>query len=212
MKKICLLFIIYLNLSLCQAQGVSLHPISVLKKEKGKSVKYNSLGMGVYPYEHLMIGGNHVSYRKFGFGISWRTSFQNIQFNRNYLRDNTIDINLDTAKAKGWLTGDNKTLYSFSGNINFVFPITKKIPMYIGIGATRQRQFIEVQAPFSAPGDSDWLVNLEETKFRLNFGGGIFIPIAGRLVLNLGYDHQPQTIFVGFAISGPFNYEDLDMW
>jgi hypothetical protein len=49
-------------------------------------------------------------------------------------------------------------------------------------------------------------------EFKLNFGFGIFVPVFKRVVLNVGYDHRPQSVFVGIAISGPFNYEDLDMW
>jgi len=31
-------------------------------------------------------------------------------------------------------------------------------------------------------------------------------------VLNLAYDYLPGTVFVGIAISGPFNYEDIDSY
>jgi len=191
---------------------------------KGKAIKYNAFGLGLIPAEfqlfgkvnlvglvpseHLMAGGNHVSYRKTGFGISWRVGVQNIQINRAGFGD----LNIDTARANSWLTGKSKTTYSFGANANFVFAITKKIPAYIGVGTIRKRQFYEIQTPFANPGNTEWQIDRNETKFVLNFGGGVFIPLASRVVLNLGYDYLPQMLFVGIAISGPFNYEDIDLW
>ncbi len=178
------------------------------KKDKGKSVKYDAFGFGVFPTEHLMCGANHVSYRKFGFGISWRVGIQNLLINR----EGFSEIIFDTAKNNGWLTGNTKTSYSFGANMNFVFAITKKIPGYVGIGAVRQRVFSELQTPFANPGETEWQIDPHNTKFVMNFGTGVFIPIANRVILNLAYDHKPQTFFVGIAISGPYNYEDIDMW
>ena len=191
-----------------QAQGWSLSNFTLPKENKGKPVKYNAFGMGVLPHERLMFGGNHISYKKFGFGISWRLGIENMI----YTREGYSKIFYNTAANNGWLTGKTKNYYSFGGSFNTVIPVTKKIPMYFGLGVVRQRQFAELQTPFTKPGETEWVMNTKETKFLLNFGAGVFIPIAGRLVLNLGYDHLPQTIFVGIAISGPFNYEDLDMW
>ncbi len=208
MKKISLMAILIFFSLFGHSQGWSLWSFSLPKEDKGKPVKYNAFGMGVLPHERLMAGGNHVSYRKFGFGISWRLGIENFLHNK----ETFSEVIFDTAASNNWLTGKTENYYSFGANFNFVFAITKKIPAYVGIGTVKRRQFAELQTPFTKPGETEWVMNTKENKFLLNFGAGVFIPIAGRLVLNLGYDHLPQTLFVGIAISGPFNYEDLDMW
>ena len=208
MKKYYLLLFALIIHHFSWCQGASEHKAAVPKTEKGKPVKYNAFGMGVLPIDNLMAGGNHVSYRKFGFGLSWRVGINNILKNK----EGASEISYDTAFNNGWLTGKTENYYSFGANLNFVIPITKKIPIYFGIGAVRQRQFSELQTPFAAPGETDWQLNAHKTKFKFNFGAGTFIPIGGNVVLNLSYDYLPKTLFVGIAISGPFNYEDLDMW
>lgn len=208
MKKNSLLALFLVLTFLGYSQSAVKANFLMPKSEKGKPVKYNAFGMGVYPIEHLMAGGNHISYRKIGFGLSWRFGIENFLYNKK----GYSGIDYDTASNNGWLTGKTKNYYSFGANFNVVFPITKKIPIYFGIGAVRQRQFAEMQTPVAVPGETEWQQNRNETKFKLNFGVGTFIPLGGNVVLNLSYDHLPQTFFVGIAISGPFNYEDLDMW
>lgn len=207
MKKIILLSVFVLLSNVNFAQGNSNITRQLPSAERGKAVLYNSLGMGVLPSDYLMLGGNHISYRKIGFGVSWRLGIQNILLNKQGFSF----MDYDTARANSWLTGNSKKTYSFGANFNVVIPITKKIPFYIGAGVVRQRQFAEVQTPFSTNGP-EWILNTTETKFKFNFSGGVFIPIVNRLVLNIAYDYLPQTLFIGFAISSPYNYEDLDMW
>lgn len=193
---------------LSSLQNPSLQIETLQGADKGKPIKYNAFGMGLIPTDYLMVGGNHVSFRKFGAGLSWRLGVNNMQINK----EGFSEINIDTAKNNGWLTGKSKLTYSYGANLNFVFAITKKIPGYFGIGAIRQRGFLELQTPFANPGETEWQLDPDKTKFVFNFGAGVFIPLASRVVLNLSYDHMPQTVFVGIAISGPFNYEDIDMW
>ncbi|MBC7382416.1 MAG: hypothetical protein H7296_05395 [Bacteroidia bacterium] len=181
-------------------------------KEKGKPVRYNSFGMGLMPLANKMAGGNHISYRKYGFGLSWRFGIRNYEVSKSIFQDNELSLNYDTVQLQGWLTGSTNTTYSFSFTANFVFHLTKKIPLYIGAGVTRQRQYAEAQPPFFVPGKTEWILNPNQIKFVPNFTAGIFIPLFSRIVLNIGYDYMPQTVFVGIAISGPYNYEDLDMW
>ncbi len=207
MKKI-ILYSVFLILSHSNfAQGNSHLNLQLPQEEKGKAVFYNSLGMGVLPSDYLMLGGNHISYRKIGFGVSWRLGLQNMLLNQQGFSM----LDYDTARTNAWLTGKSKKTYSFGANFNVVIPITKKIPFYIGAGVVRQRQFNEALTPYSTNGP-EWILNTTETKFKFNFSGGVFIPIVNRLVLNIAYDYLPQTLFIGFAISSPYNYEDIDMW
>lgn len=181
------------------------------KAEKGKPVKYNCFGAafdlaGPETFYNKMVGGNHVYYRRFGYGLSWRLGIRNMQESINPY--NTIAF--DTAAKNNWLTGKKNTTYSYSMNVNFVMHITKKIPLYLGLGVTRQKQSVEI-LPFTT-GVVEWTVNPNEVKFIPNFTAGVMIPIYQRLILNLGYDHMPQSVFVGLTICGPYNFEDIDMW
>lgn len=175
-----------------------------------KPVKYNAFGMGVFPYKELMIGGNHISYKKIGFGLSWRISGRNLVENPG----KASEVNYDTAAARGWFTGNVKNYYAYTGMFNFVIPVTKKWPVYAGIGATRFKSYKELQEvlPNQTLDEPTWLIDQKETWFKLNFTAGTFIPITNRIILNIAYDHLPQTVFVGIAISSVFNYEDIDMW
>jgi hypothetical protein len=181
---------------------------TAIGQDKPKPVKYNAFGMGVLPHEELLAGGNHVSYRKIGFGLSWRVGIKNFQMNQVGFGS----IPYDTAKSKGYLTGQSKSAYSFGANLNFVIPITKKIPLYIGAGVIRHRVAAEVQPPWTNPGETVYVINTKETVFKPNFTVGVFVPLFSRVVLNLAYDYLPGTVFVGIAISGPFNYEDIDSY
>jgi hypothetical protein len=182
---------------------------TAIGQDKPKPVKYNAFGMGVLPHEELLAGGNHVSYRKVGFGLSWRVGIKNLQMNQ--VGYGTIPY--DTALAKGYLTGQSKSAYSFGANLNFVIPITKKIPFYIGAGVIRHRVAAEVQPPWNSPGETFYVINTSETVFKPNFTAGIFVPLFdSRVVVNLAYDHLPRGVFLGIAISGPFNYEDIDSY
>lgn len=177
-------------------------------ENKGKAVFYNSLGMGVLPSEHLMIGGNHISYRKFGFGLSWRVGLQSILETRE---KNFSSVLYENAQKNGWFTGEVSKNYVYNGCLNFVIPITKKIPFYAGAGFTRIRQFDAIH-PLGDPTVTEWIVNENETKFDLNFNAGVFVPLTSRVILNVGYDHLPQTVFVGICIASPYVWEDIDMW
>ncbi len=180
----------------------------ILAENKGKAVFYNSLGMGVLPSQQLMIGGNHISYRKFGFGLSWRVGLQSILETRE---KNFSSVLYENAQKNGWFTGEVSKNYAYNGCLNFVIPITKKIPFYVGAGVTRIRQFDAIH-PLGDPTVTEWVVNENETKFDANFTAGVFVPLSSRIILNVGYDHLPQTVFVGICIASPYVWEDIDMW
>ncbi|MCK6609940.1 MAG: hypothetical protein L6Q78_02775 [Bacteroidia bacterium] len=190
----------------------------LLKSEKGKPVLYNSLGVGIPTNSSdlnnfmgtLTLGGNHISYRKWGVGISWRVGLGDILSNR----DKAISsVSYQNAKDNGWFTGNPITQYLYSANFNLVLPITKKIPFYVGTGPTRVKVFEATRPVWLNPSDPDeFVLNEEKTGFKLNWGAGVFVPITSRVILNLGYDHLPQRVFVGIAISSPYNWEDIDLW
>jgi hypothetical protein len=179
-----------------------------LATNKGKAVNYNALGMGILPSTELMVGGNHVNYRRHGFGISWRVGVQAIL---DLKKMNISNITLENAEKNNWLTGNSSTKYAYSINFNYVKSLTKKIPLYLGMGLTRIRQFDEVNA-YGNPDFKEWILNDKKTRFDLNFTAGVFIPVTSRLILNMGYDHNPQTLFLGISIADPYNWEDIDMW
>jgi hypothetical protein len=208
MKKLLQLIVWCFVGHTAMAQGTAFSQIHLPAADRGKPVKYNSLGMGAYPYEQLMVGGNYINYRKFGYGVSWRVGINNILLSKRGFSE----IIYDTAAKKGFLTGKKDISYSFSANLNFAVALTKKIPLYFGLGIVEVRHHEEIQSPFKTPGETEWQLNPHTTGFKLNFGAGVFIPLFNRVVLNLGYDHLPQTVFVGIAISSPYNYEDIDMW
>jgi len=181
-----------------------------LSGNKLRSVQYNAFGLGVLPHEHLMAGGNHVSYKKYGFGLSWRVGIKNIISKPG----KEADFSYDTALAKGWLTGKTQPYFSYSALLNFVYPITKKIPLYAGIGATRVGMYAESVEinPIGQKQDATWHLVPAEVKFKLNFTVGTYLPLSNRVALNIAYDYLPQTVFVGIAINSPYNYEDIDLW
>ncbi len=183
-------------------------PLLATTTDKGKAVNYNALGLGVLPSAELMAGGNHVNYRRHGFGISWRVGVQAIL---DIKKMNLSEIAFDNAQKNAWLSGNKATQYVYSVNFNYVKSITKKIPFYAGLGMTRIRKLDEVNA-YGDPTAKAWIVNDKETGFALNFGAGIFLPITSRLILNVGYDNLPQTVFIGICIASPYNWEDIDMW
>jgi hypothetical protein len=188
----------------------SLHTNYQLNTKKLRKVKYNAFGVGVLPHEHLMAGGNHVLYKKHGFGLSWRVGIGNI-INKP---GTAAEYPFDTAVVKGWLTGNTKPFFNYSTCLNYVLPITKKWPVYFGAGVTRKGLYAEsVETnPLGEKLDPVWHNVNRELGFKFTFTAGTFIPITNRIILNIAYDHLPQTVFIGLAISHPFNYEDIDLW
>lgn len=191
MKKLCFLFVCSVLLN-----------SDAFTQDKGKPVKYSAVGGHVYPVGDNMIGVNHVTYRKLGIGISTRLGINNYLMNR----EGYSKITLENARSNGWLTGKSKSAYGFSIGLNLVVPVTKKIPFYIGAGMIRHREALEIAAPFFAPGKTEFALDPERLRFKPTFTAGIYVPLFSRIVLNVAYDTRPNLLFVGLAISDPFNY------
>ncbi|MCX6186404.1 MAG: hypothetical protein NTU43_05315 [Bacteroidetes bacterium] len=173
------------------------------KKDKPQSIKYNAFGVSD-PMDQIMIGGNHVAFRKMGFGLSWRVGAKFIKESN----EKSGDVIYENAKSNNWLTGNKSLSYAYTVMPGITFAVTKKIPLFLGAGVIRQRQIEEYEG-ISGKG---WSLNPNETKFNFNFTAQTFIPLGNTVVLNFGYDHLPQSIFIGIAISHKYNFIDIDEW
>jgi hypothetical protein len=173
------------------------------KNDKPRPIRYNAFGVSD-PTNQIMIGGNHVSFRKMGFGLSWRAGAKFID--ESYSKSG--DVTYDNAKSNKWLTGNKSLSYAYTVMPGFAFAVTKKIPLFLGAGVIRQRQIEE----YDGITGKGWSLNPDETKFNFNFTAQTFIPLGNTVVLNFGYDHLPQSIFIGITISHKYNFIDIDEW
>ena len=67
------------------------------KKDMPRPIRYNAFGVSD-PTNQIMIGGNHVSFRKTGFGLSWRAGAKFI--NESYSKSG--EVTYDNAKSNKW--------------------------------------------------------------------------------------------------------------
>jgi hypothetical protein len=178
-----------------------------IKNDKPRPIRYNAFGVSD-PTNQIMIGGNHVSFRKMGFGLSWRAGAKFID--ESYSKSGDVAYtNISNASASPYKFTGNKSLsYAYTVMPGFAFAVTKKIPFFLGAGIIRQRQLEEYEG-LSGKG---WSMNPDETKFNFNFTAQTFIPLGNTVVLNFGYDHLPQSIFIGITISHKYNFIDIDEW
>lgn len=189
--------------------GLLLLVVNVLSQTvQPKFVKYNAFGMGVLPHSDLMIGGNHIAFRKLGFCLSWRGGIKDL-----LEPERLSDIPYDTLLKSSVLYQPTNSImrnYSFFFGMGMAVALTKKIPLYVNLGITRKRQYEQ----FRNLNDQSihWAVNASKTEYKPSFTAGTFIPLFGRLVLNLSYDYEPQTLFVGLTIRAWDAYEDIDLY
>jgi len=174
-----------------------------IKNDKPRPIRYNAFGVSD-PTNQIMIGGNHVSFRKMGFGLSWRAGAKFID--ESYSKSG--DVTYENAKNNNWLTGSKSLSYAYTVMPGFAFAVTKKIPLFLGAGVIRQRQLEE----YIGGTGKGWSLNPDETKFNFNFTAQTFIPLGNTVVLNFGYDQLPQSIFIGITISHKYNFIDIDEW
>ncbi len=178
-------------------------------KVKTKAASYSSLGYNIpLGDKDIIIGGTTAVYKKFGTFIGYNVGIQNFMMPTQGERG---DFTYKNVVENGWtVTGrtEQSTAFMFNGGLSIA--VTRKMPVYFGAGVTRKREFFEYIDPMD--GKPKWNVNESRTRQEINYVAGAFIPLFGRLVLNAGYNHNPQTVFVGLCISGAYNFEDADEW
>jgi hypothetical protein len=180
------------------------------KVHKLKPASYTALGYNIpLGDKDLVIGGTTTVYKKFGTFISYKVGIQNIMMPTKGERGEYF---YDNVKQNGWtITGNTEqsVAWTFCGGLSVA--LAKKVPLYIGAGATRYREFFE----YLDPNDNNkpkWNVNPDRTRIEPNFCAGIFVPLFGRVIMNVGYEHNPQIVFVGLGIRGLYTFEDADEW
>lgn len=178
-------------------------------KDKPRAARYSSIGYNIpLGAKDIIIGGTTTVYRKFGTFVSYNVGIQNFMMPTQGDRG---EFRYDKVIENGWtVTGNREQSAAFMFNGGMAVAVTKKIPLYFGAGVTRYREFFEYIDPFD--GKRKWNVDDSRTRLEVNYSAGTFIPLFSRLVLNVGYNHNPQCVFVGLCISGPNNYRDADDW
>lgn len=187
MKKNTILLFLLINSTLILAQRVKLK----------NTINYNAFGMQALPYEQLMVGGNHIFHKNLGFALSYRFGIKDFLSPKE---DGTPGKQEDfqTVVDKNLFTEKYSKTYSFFIVPSLAVAIRPKWPIYGGIGITRKRIYREYLE--MGTGEKFWIEDKREDEILPTFTVGTFIPITGRLMLNVAYDHLPQSVFIGFAI------------
>lgn len=179
-------------------------------KPKTKAASYSSLGYNIpLGDKDIIIGGTTTVYKKFGMFIGYNVGIQNFMMPTQGDRG---QFTYDNVLKNGWTTTgrtEQSTAFMFNGGLTVA--LARRWPIYFGAGVTRKREFFEYLDPTDNL-NPKWNVNENRTRQEINYVAGTFIPLFGRLVLNVGYNHNPQTVFVGLCISGQTNFEDADEW
>ncbi len=216
MKHLLLLFVSFFFFAQLKAQLLASAeaPITFagdqsIQKTRTKAASYSSLGYNIpLGAKDIIVGGTTTVYKKFGTFISYNVGIQNFMMPTQGERG---DFKYDKVVENGWtVTGNREQSAAFMFNGGLAVAVTKRIPLYFGAGVTRYREFFEYVDPFD--GKTKWNIDDSKTRLEVNYSAGAFIPLFSRLVLNIGYNHNPQCVFVGLSISGIYNYEDADEW
>jgi opacity protein-like surface antigen len=179
------------------------------KTNHTKAASYTSLGYQIpLGAKDIIVGGNTMVYRKFGTFIGYNVGIQNFLMPTKGERG---EFKYANVEKNGWtITGNTEQSTAFIFNGGLTIALAKRLPLYLGAGVTRYREFFEYIDP--TDNKPKWNVNDDRTRMEINYTAGLFVPLFGRLVMNIGYNHNPQTVFVGLAISSPTNFEDADDW
>jgi hypothetical protein len=202
MKKIVLLIsfsLVFVNLFGQQANQNS-------SKRMTKFIAYNCFGMQALPAEQIMIGGNHIFFKKAGFGISYRFGIKDFMEPVKGLPGDQKA--LEMIRDSNLFTGDQSISYAYFFVPSISIAITPKIPIYIGVGLTKKKVYKAYKEKFV---DTKlWIEDKEDARTVPTFTIGTCIPIYGRFVMNFSYDHEPQALFVGFTIRAWDSYDEID--
>lgn len=182
---------------------------------KPKPISYTALGyLAPLHMNDIIVGGTSSVYKRFGTFLSYKVGIKNWMMPDGTIGEFTYDNvkkNVNNPPPNQWvITPNTQKAVTFMISGGLAFSIWKKMPIYIGIGATRYREFFEYIVPFDTI--PKWNVNTDKTGFQLNYTGGFMIPLFSRVILNVGYDHNPQSVFIGIGIRSKEAYDDIDEW
>jgi len=171
------------------------------------TINYNSFGMNVVPSDLLLFGGNHLFYKSLGFGLSYRFGIKDFLAPSQFGTPGNVE-DFDSVIANNLFTNNANKTYAFSLVPTFVIALTHKIPLYIGVGIIRERIYREYLE--KATGNKFWIEDKRNDKILPTFTLGAFIPIYRRLLLNIAYDHLPQSVFVGISIRSWDSWDEFN--
>ena len=176
---------------------------------KPKAISYNSIGyLAPLSANELIIGGTSTVYKRFGSFLAYKWGLKNYSL-PNGERGDIIQSNV--ISNGGVFTGRSQHAVTLMISTGISYAIWKKMPIYIGAGFTRYRYFAEYLDPRYAMAPR-WTRDDEKTGFQLNYTAGFFLPLFSRVLLNVGYDHNPQSVFIGLGIRAKDAYKDIDEW
>ncbi len=176
---------------------------------KPKPISYTALGyLAPLDEDELIIGGTSAVYKRFGTFLAYKVGLKNYTMPEGEKGDLTY-LNV---KDNGWtITSNSQKAVTFMLSTGLTFAIWKKMPIYVGAGFTRYRYFFEYLDPFDN-NKPKWNVNSDKTGFQINYTAGFMVPLFSRVILNVGYDYNPKSIFIGIGIRGKDVYKDMDDW
>ncbi len=201
-----------------QRTSLALDKTANASKHRTKPVIYTTMGYNVQLNKpDIVIGGTTMAYKKFGTFLAYKVGIQNLMMplngergihNYDNVKQNVAGQQIGTAR-KWSITGNEQRSATFMLSGGITIPVTKRIPVYFGAGFTRYRAMFEYTTPFDST--NLWNVNPGRTGFEMNYTAGVGLPL-GRFLINVGYDHNPQSVFIGIGIGGKYVYEDVDEW
>lgn len=175
---------------------------------KAKPISFTAIGyLAPLNEKDIVIGGTSTVFKRFGSFLAYKMGIHNYSLPSG-TRGEIIESNIIDAGCK--FTGNYQHAVTLMLSTGLTFTIWKKMPIYVGIGATRYRYFFEYEDVFDN-NTLKWNLSEKKTGFQLNYTAGFFLPL-GRLLLNVGYDHNPQSVFIGVGIRAKDAYKDIDEW
>ena len=180
---------------------------------KPKGISYTSIGYLIpLNKKDIVIGGTTTNYKRFGFFFSYKVGIKNWMMPEYGKKGDVVYQNtsgVDTSSPYK-LTGKSQEAVTFMLSGGLTFCIWKKMPMYVGGGFTRYRPWFEYYDWTDS--SNKWNVNTKKIRYEPNFTAGFFLPLFGRLLVNVGYDSNPKSVFVGLCIRAKGAYDDIGEW
>lgn len=218
--KVIILFVTLYGLTIVKGQDLAfsntpknlnthLGTPHIQKSLRLKPASYSALGYNIpLGAKDIVIGGTTTVYKKFGTFLSYKMGIQNLMMPTKGERGEAFYANV---VQNGWtITGNTEESVRFSACGGLTVALAKKVPLYFGAGVTSYKAFFEYIDPLD--NKPKWNENPNRTRIEPNFCAGIFVPLFGRVIMNVGYEHNPQVVFVGLGIRALDAFEDADEW